>query len=170
MLHIILPKNYYIFHHIYTASISEKTLSLYDSQAQLGCESEELTPFLVLKHHFSEILDLVPDPDRLANDMSTVDLITNVVRDDVLTTTGLSRYGKASKLLNEAQKSLKFNNNPETLILLCKVLNNQRSPLITTICNNMLKKFGKLLNHLSCIHSFVPPLYKISESSVSLSM
>ena len=113
MLHIILPKNYYIFHHIYTASSSEKTLSLYDSQAQLGCESEEVTPFLVLKHHFSEILDLVPDPDRFANDMSTVDLITNAVRDDVLTTTGLSRYGKASKLLNEAQKSLKFNNNPK---------------------------------------------------------
>ena len=124
---------------------------MYDSQAQ-GCESEELTPFRVLKHHFSEILDLVPDPDRLANDMSTVDLITNVVRDNVLTTTGLSRYEKASKLLNEAQKSLNHNNNPETLNLLCKVLNNQRSPLITTICTSMMKKFGKLLNHPSYIH------------------
>ena len=108
-------------------------------------------PFNVLKRHFSEILDVVYDANRLANDLWTVNLISNVVKDDIITTPSVPRYEKASKLLNEVQRSLKTSKNPEALILLCKVLTKQRNPAILIICNTMLNELGKLIKYINFI-------------------
>ena len=44
----------------------------------------------ILKAHLSKILDAVTEPDRLANDLSSVHLISGPVADSVLNTPGLS--------------------------------------------------------------------------------
>ena len=122
-----------------------------ESCTQIEHTSNQLTPFNILKRHFSEILDVVSDPNRLANDLWGVDLISNVVKDNIISTPSVPRYEKASKLLNEVQRSLKVNENPETLILLCKVLTNQKNSVISTICKAMLKELGKLIIIISML-------------------
>ena len=72
----------------------------------------------------SEMLGVISDTERLANDLSSVDLISYQLKDDVLTT-NLSRYQKASKLLNEIERSLRVFSKPETLISYCEVLRKQ---------------------------------------------
>ena len=104
-------------------------------------------PFNILKRHFSEILDVVYDANRLANDLWAVNLISNVVKDDIITTSTVSRYEKASKLLNEVQRSLKTSRNSEALILICKVLIKQGNSAILMICNTMLNDLGKLMKY-----------------------
>ena len=54
---------------LHLASTSEKTQSIDDSCTQISCEPNQLTPFNILKRHFSEIVDLVSDTNRLANDL-----------------------------------------------------------------------------------------------------
>ena len=125
--------------------------SIDDSCTQVSCESNQLTPFNILKRHFSEILDVVSDPNRLANDLWGVDLISNVVKDNIISTPSVPRYEKASKLLNEVQRSLKVNENPETLISLCKVLTNQKHAVISMICKTMMKELGKLTQKVDLI-------------------
>ena len=103
----------------------------------------------------SEMLGVISDTERLANDLSSVDLIPYPVKDDVITT-NLSGYQKASKLLNEIQRSLKSQilNTPEILISYCEVLKKQQNPALTRIAQNMLKELGKLvidaLVHYNC--------------------
>ena len=126
-----------------TASASQKTQSIEDSCTQVSCEPNQLTPFNILKRHFSEILDVVSDPNRLANDLWGVDLISNVVKDNIISTPSVPRYEKASKLLNEVQRSLKVNENSETLISLCRVLTNQKNSVMSVICKTMMKELGK---------------------------
>ena len=58
-----------------------------------------------------EILDAVTDPDRLVNDLSSVDLISGPVADTVWNTPSLSRYDKDSTLLEEFQHLLKVCSN-----------------------------------------------------------
>ena len=128
---------------LHLASTSGRAQSIDDSCKQVSGVPDRTTPFNVLKRHFSEILDVVSDPNRLANDLWGVDLISNVVKDNIITTASVPRYEKASKLLNEAQRSLKVNDNPETLISMCKVLTNQNNSVISMICKTMMKELGK---------------------------
>ena len=118
-------------------------LSIDDSCTLVSYESHRLTPLTILKKHLSEILDVVGDPNRLANDLWSVDLISNIVKDNIISTPNVPRYEKASKLLNEVYRSLMVNKNPETLISLCKVLINQSNLVMSTICKTMLKELGK---------------------------
>ena len=55
----------------------------------------------ILKAHLPKILDAVTDPDRLANYLSSVDLISGPVSHSVLNTQSLSRYDKAYRMLEE---------------------------------------------------------------------
>ena len=130
---------------LHLASTSGKAQSTDDSCTQISCEPNQLTPFNILKIHFSEILDVVYDPNRLANDLWGVDLISNVVKDNIISTPSVPRYQKASKLLNEVQRSLKVGENPETLISLCRVLTNQNNSVISMICKTMMKELGNEL-------------------------
>ena len=130
---------------LHLASTSEEPQSIDDSCTQVSSVPFQTTPFNVLKRNFSEILDVVTDPNRLANDLWGVDLISNVVKDNIISTPSVPRYEKASKLLNEVQRSLKVNENPETLISLCRVLTNQNNSVISMICKTMMKELGKEL-------------------------
>ena len=130
---------------LHLASTSEEAQSIEDSCTQVSSVPVQTTPFNVLKRHFSEILDVVSDPNRLANDLWGVDLISNVVKDNIISTPSVPRYEKASKLLNEVQRSLKVNENPATLITLCKLLTNQNNSVISMICKTMMKELGKKL-------------------------
>ena len=132
---------------LHLASTSEEPQSIDDSCTQVSSVPFQTTPFNVLKRNFSEILDVVTDPNRLANDLWSVDLISNVVKDNIISTPNLPRYEKASKLLNEVQRSLKVNENPETLISLCRVLTNQNNSVISMICKTMMKELGKELKY-----------------------
>ena len=88
---------------------------------------------------------MVSDPNRLANDLWSVGLISNVVKDNIISTPSVPRYEKTSKLLNEVQRSLKINKNPEPLISLCRVLIDQKNSVMSMICKTMMKELGKEL-------------------------
>ena len=108
----------------------------------------DYSPSNIFKRHFSEILGVISDTERLANDLSSADLIPYSVKDDVITT-NLSRYQKASKLINEIERSLRVFNKPEILNLYCEVLKKQENPTLTRIANDMLMELGESL--IGCI-------------------
>ena len=87
---------------------------------------------------------MISDTERLANDLSSVDLISYQVKDEVITTT-LSRYERASKLLNEIERSLRVFNKPEILLSYCEVLKKQENPALTGIAEDMLTELGELI-------------------------
>jgi len=91
----------------------------------------------------SKMLEMISDTERLANDLSSVDLISYPVKDDVITT-NLSRYQKASKLLNEIERSLRVSTKPETLISYCEALKKQQNSALTRIAQDMLLELGEL--------------------------
>ena len=93
----------------------------------------------------TDMLDAISDTERLANDLSSVNLIPYPVKDDVITTNLLSRYQKASKLLNEIERSLRVFNKPETLISYCEVLRKQKNRPLAIIAQNMLTDLGELI-------------------------
>ena len=92
------------------------------------------------------MLDLISDPDteRLANDLSAVDLIQFSVLDNVMTT-NLSRYQKASKLLHQIHRSLRarHSNKSEILVKFCDVLNRLDNPDLSRIAQDILNGLGK---------------------------
>ena len=94
----------------------------------------------------SEMLGVISDTERLANDLSLVDLISYQVKDDVITTP-ISRYQKASKLLNEIERSLRVQvlDNRGILISYCEVLKKQKNSALTRIAENMLKELGEFV-------------------------
>ena len=93
----------------------------------------------------SEMLGVISDTERLANDLSSVDLISYQVKDDVITTNLLSHYQKASKLLNEVERSFRVCNRPKILISYCEVLKRQENPALTRIAQHMLNQIGELI-------------------------
>ena len=95
----------------------------------------------------SEMLGVISDTERLANDLSFVDLIPYSVKDDVITT-NISRYQKASILLNEIERSLRVFNKPEILISYCEVLKKQENPALTRIVKDIM--LGKLISYNLC--------------------
>ena len=92
----------------------------------------------------TDMLDVISDTERLANDLSSVNLISYPVKDEVITT-NLSRYQKASKLLNEVERSFRVLNKPETLISYCEVLRKQKNRPLAIIAQNMLTDLGELI-------------------------
>ena len=98
------------------------------------------------------MLGVISDTERLANDLSSADLISYQVKDDVITT-NLSRYQKASKLLNEIERSLRVFNKSETLTSYCEVLKKQTNPTLTRIAENMLMELSEMIinNHIDVL-------------------
>ena len=94
----------------------------------------------------SEMLDVISDTERLANDLSSVDLISYQVKDDVITTP-ISRYQKASKLLNEIERSLRVQvlDNRGILISYCEVLKKQKNSTLKRIADDMLKELSEFV-------------------------
>ena len=100
----------------------------------------DTSPRDILKRHISELLGIISDPDKLAVDLWSADLIPDPVKDNVLTTVGLSRLQKSIKLVDEVYRSLKVFNSPDMLVKFCEVLNIQHNPGLTRIADEMLKQ------------------------------
>ena len=96
------------------------------------------------------MLGVISDPDieRLSNDLTSANLIPYSIKDDLISTKGLSRYQKASKLLNEIERSLRNLNTPETLEKFCVVLKKQENQSLKRMAGEMLKELGGLINVL----------------------
>ena len=67
----------------------------------------DTSPHIILKKHTSELVGIISDPDKLGVNLWSADLVPDPVKDNVLTTLGLSRFQKSSKLLDEVYISLK---------------------------------------------------------------
>ena len=102
------------------------------------------SPLNIFVRHMCEMLDAISDPDteRLPNDLSSANLIPYSMKDDLISTKGLSRYQKASILLNEIHRSLRHTNKPEILENFSEVLTKQDNPALTRIAEHMLKELG----------------------------
>ena len=100
------------------------------------------SPQHILKRHISELLGIISDPDKLAVDLWSADLIPDPVKDNVLTTVGLSRLQKSIKLVDEVYRSLKVFNSPDILVKFCEVLKIQHNPGLTRIADEMLKQLS----------------------------
>ena len=90
-----------------------------------------------------------PDTERLPNDLLSANLIPYSVKDDLISSKHLSRYQKASKLLNEIERSLRDLNTPEILENLCLVLKKQKNQALKRMAGEMLKELGELIIVLS---------------------
>lgn len=99
------------------------------------------SPHNIVKSHLPKILEATTDPDRLANDMSAVDLISGSIKNKVLTCSGLSNYDKASALLKEFLHYLKVYNEAQTLESFCSVLTQQDNPALKRISREISATF-----------------------------
>ena len=89
------------------------------------------------------------DPDKLATDLWSASLLPDAVKDNILTTVGLSRLQKTTKLLDEIYKPLKVFNRADTLVKFCKVLKRQQNPGLTRISDDILKQLSS--EYIDCI-------------------
>ena len=74
--------------------------------------------------------------------MWSVDLVPDPVKENVLTTIGLSRFLKSSELLDEVYRSLKVFKRSDILVKFCEVLKIQRNAGLTRIADDMLKQLS----------------------------
>ena len=102
----------------------------------------DTSPHIILKKHTSELLGIISDPDKLAVDMWSVDLVPDPVKDNVLTTLGISRFQKTSILLDEIYRSLKVFKRLDILVKFCEVLKIQQCLGLTRIADEMLKQLS----------------------------
>ena len=86
-----------------------------------------------------------PDTERLPNDLLSANLIPYSVKDDLISTKHLSRYQKASKLLNEIERSLRNSKSPEILENFCLVLKKQENPALKRMAGEILTELGELI-------------------------
>ena len=100
-------------------------------------------PLSILKRHISEMLGVISDTERLANDLSSVDLIPDSVKDEVRNTRNLSRYERASKLVNAFESYLKSCDTPQLLLQFCDVLKSQHDPALSRIAKVMVDELNK---------------------------
>ena len=109
----------------------------------------------ILQQNFSNLVEAVPSPVKLANDLWTAQMISLTVKNDVLSNKGMSDYEKASKLLNEATKQLEaFSQNPDRQMkdfkALYQVFQRQGDPVLSSLVDSMLEALGQfsiLIHH-----------------------
>ena len=82
------------------------------------------------------------DPEKLANDLHSLGLITFHIKDRVLTTSSYSRYDKVSRLVNDVWRLLRGDSDREKLIIFCDVLKRQNNETLTRITQDMLRELG----------------------------
>ena len=105
--------------------------------------SNTVSPHHFLKSRSTKLLDAITVPDKLANDLSAVDLISVSVKNKVLEVSIHDNYKQASILVNEVLTSLRVFNDPDVLINFCNVLKSQDDPKLLRIANDMLVDIGK---------------------------
>lgn len=98
----------------------------------------KIAPSKALKKHMTGLLDVISAPDKLATDLYNNDLIAKSIEDEVLTTSGLSRYAKASKIVNDFQRQLNVFDERDTFVKFCDVLKKQGNPALERKAKEML--------------------------------
>ncbi len=76
----------------------------------------------VVRKYRADILDKVTSPQRLAEKLSSKHLIARDVTRDILTTMGLSDYGKTCKVMNAVEGSFCVGDVSKKFITLCDIL------------------------------------------------
>ena len=105
------------------------------------------------------------DPERLANTLYSAELISFSVKDEVVTTPGLSRYRKASIVVNEVERSISGLNKTEKFSRLCEVMKEQRDQPLSEIVIKMEKEVDLLhdkIKEVSLIGLFIVSTFTCS--------
>ena len=66
---------------------------------------------ILFKKHVPLLVEAISDTDKLCNALWAVGLITDMLREDVLYTTGQTKYQKANKIVDGVYKCLKMSIN-----------------------------------------------------------
>ena len=98
------------------------------------------SPVGVLRKHSAVIQDVVSDPERLANTLYSAELISFSVKDEVVTTLGLSRYRKASIVVSDVERNMGGTNEMEKFSRLCEVMKAQHDQPLCEIVIKMEKE------------------------------
>ena len=99
-------------------------------------------PHDILKFHIPHLCGVIANPDKLVNDPSLVTLIPDTVKDTLLNNLTLSRYQKASTLLDAIHHNLEECSDPQILKSFCYILKVQDDSALDGIANTMLKQLG----------------------------
>ena len=102
------------------------------------------SPVDILRKHSATIQDVVSDPERLASTLHSAELISFSVKEEVVTTLGLSRYRKASIVVNEVERNISGLNKMEKFCRLCEVMKEQRHEPLSEIVIMMEKEVDLL--------------------------
>ena len=99
------------------------------------------SPKNILTRHLSDITDAVLDPEKLAIDLHSADLITVHMKHRVLTVSSYPPYEKISILVLNVWRLLRSDDDPErTLSKFCDVLMGQNNDRLTRIAEDILKE------------------------------
>ena len=79
------------------------------------------------------------------NQLSSNGLISEKIKDEMLNEPSLSRFKKASRLLNEVQHVLELSSEPKMLKSFCYTLKEQDDPALNGVADTMLNQLGKFL-------------------------
>ena len=85
------------------------------------------------------------DPERLANDLYSQDLIGFTLKDDIVTYKNGSRYTLASKLINEIDRQLELERScgqdVRCIVLkFCKILQKMDSPVLSKLSTEIMEQ------------------------------
>ena len=101
--------------------------------------SQTEEPHTILKRQVSQLSRAISNPDQLATDMWSKDLISDEFR-DMLDTRDLSRLDKNNKLLTEMHRHLENSSSGQQLLgTFCSVLKGQGDPTLNQIADEMVK-------------------------------
>ena len=98
----------------------------------------------VFKRHKAAILENVSDPQRLAEQLHSKDLIPVTVARDTLTIAGISDYRKVCIVMDEVHRNLSVGNAILKLYLLCGILKKLFTGDCKTIVEEMEREIGLL--------------------------
>ena len=100
-------------------------------------------PHNILKPHIPHLLGLIPNPNKLAKQLSSYGIISEKIKDEMLNEPSLSRFKKASRLLNEVQRVLELSSDPKMLKSFCYTLKEQDDPALNGVADTILNQIGK---------------------------
>ena len=93
------------------------------------------------KKNLSDIISLVPDPIKLANDLYSEGMLAPLVRDRVIENLVSSRYEKATILMNEVERNFHASvdqNLVDWFYKLCDILEHQDNPYLLAVVEKMM--------------------------------
>ena len=109
-------------------------------------ERENTVVLDVFRAHFDQLVHSVqPDMDIVTAELYSKGLISEHVKNDITTTTGVSSNRKSIDLVNGIEKRIKIDPSPDQLIKeLCKVM--QQYPTLALVAESISTELGELMN------------------------